>query len=81
MAKVIINIGYRGYVVDAAQAIALSDILSKAERYDSKYKSKEDGGTTYHIWEQTGEDSTFDMRILTESMYRMAKLAGEPVET
>lgn len=78
MSKVVIAIGYRGYVMDTRDAIAVAEALSKAEMYDTKYKSKEEGGTQVFVWEQAPDEGSITMSILPDSLYRMAKLAGKP---
>jgi hypothetical protein len=78
MSKIVIAIGYRNYVMDTKDAIVVAEALAKAEMYDTKYKSKEGGGTQLFIWEQSHEDSTISMNIISDSLYRMAKLAGKP---
>ena len=80
MSKVILAIGYKNYVIDTADAVKVAEVLSRAELYDSKYRSKDDGGTSIHVWEQDPSDSTISMIILSDSMYRMAKLAGKPTK-
>ena len=78
MAKVLIEIGWKKYVVDAAEALAVSDMLSKAEMYETKYV--DDGNdkqvSMHYVYPQ--EDSHWRMEIMPENVYRMAKLAGKP---
>lgn len=77
MPKAVIQLGYNHYVMDAEDALAIHEIIAKAERYQRKYRSKEDGGPLFYIWEQ----DEFDMRsieLMSDSLYRMAKLAGKP---
>lgn len=78
MAKVIITLGWKKYVVDAQQALAVADMLSKAEIYDTKYvKDGEDKSTTMHyVYPQ--DDHHWNMDIMPDNIYRMAKLAGKP---
>ena len=78
MSKVVVAIGYRSYVMDTRDAIAVAEALSKAEMYDTKYKSKEEGGSQVFIWEQAPDEGSITMSILPDSLYRMAKLAGKP---
>jgi len=80
MSKVVVAIGYKNYVLDTADAIKVAEALSKAELYDTKYRSKDKGGTSVHVWEQDENDSTIAMTILSDSLYRMAKLAGRPTK-
>ena len=80
MAKVVITLGWKKYVVDAQQALAVSEMLSKAEVYDTKYaKDGEDKSITMHyVYPQ--DDHRWMMEIMPDSIYRMAKLAGKPTE-
>ena len=80
MAKMILEIGWKKYVVDAKLAITVSEMLSTAEVYETKYVKGEDGNTvtTHHVYDQ--EATRWMMEIMPESIYRMAKLAGKPIE-
>jgi len=80
MSKVVVAIGYKNYVLDTADAIKVAEALSRAELYDTKYRSQEKGGTSVHVWEQDESDSTISMTILSDSLHRMAKLAGKPTK-
>jgi hypothetical protein len=79
MAKVVISLGWKKYVVDAQQAVAVAEMLSKAEVYETKYvKDGEDKSTTmYYVYPQEDEHGWM-MEIMPDSIYRMAKLAGKP---
>ena len=80
MSKVIINLGYRQVVVDAAKAIALAEMLKDAETYESKYHSRTEtteSHNTHHIYPMT-QDSAFTMQLVTDEAYRLYKLAGKP---
>ncbi len=44
--------------------------------YEEQWKKEEDGGTTYHVW-PVG-DRLPGLKIVSESLYQMAKLAGKP---
>ena len=79
MAKVVITLGWKKYVVDAQQALAVSELLSKAEVYDTKYvKDGEDKSVAmYYVYPQD-EENRWMMEIMPDSIYRMAKLAGKP---
>lgn len=79
MAKAIAKMGYTNYVLDIEDAMVLARILSGAERYESKYQPKEEGGTLFYIWQPVAvEEGDFTIRPITDSFYNMAKLAGEP---
>jgi hypothetical protein len=74
MAKVTIEMGYKSYVLDAKDALALAEIVSKAEMFEEKYHG---GGqdNTYHVY---SNEERFIIRVLPDSLYNMARLAGKP---
>ena len=80
MGKVVVGLGYRSIVLDADKAIAIAELMSGAEVYESKWHSKtdtQDSRNTYHIYPMT-QDHAFTMQLLTDESYRMYKLAGKP---
>lgn len=79
MSKAVISYGYGQLIMDTKDAITVLEIISSAEIYKEKYRSTAEGGSTYHIYPQS-HDSTNNMRIISDDLYRMAKLAGEPDE-
>lgn len=78
MAKVVIEVGYKKYVVDAEQAIMVSNMLSTAEVYETRYVKNEsgDGVSMHYVYPQ--DDMRWQMEIMPDNIYRMAKLAGKP---
>lgn len=74
MAKVVLNIPYGEFVVDAKDAMVMCEALAKAERYRAKYNGD---GSTYHIYPHEGGNS-FGFQLLTDDQYRLYKLAGKP---
>lgn len=78
MTKAIIRVGYDKYVMDAKDALAIHEILAKAERYSSKYQKAEEGGTLHYVWEQDNIDDPRSFEIMPDNLYRLAKLAGKP---
>ena len=78
MTKAIIRIGYEQYVMDAKDALAIHEILAKAECFKREYRSKDDGGPLYYIWEQDTDSEARGFEIMPDNLYRMAKLAGKP---
>ena len=79
---VVVELGYQSYVLPNKDAIALVDILEKAEVYEQKWIPKEqraDGGEdyTYHVYDN---ERHVTMKVISESLYRMAKLAGKPIK-
>lgn len=80
MSKVVIDMGYKSYVMDTEQGIALLNALSNCEVYQEKYHSAEGDQPsfhTHHIYPlDTGSGIT--MRLLGNEAYNMYKLAGKP---
>jgi predicted DNA-binding ArsR family transcriptional regulator len=73
----IVELGYTKYVVSNKDAVTIADILEKAELYEQKWRKEEDGGTTYHVYDN---DKQFTLTTITNSLYSMAKLAGKPAK-
>lgn len=83
--KAVIGIGYREYVMEAEDALALLQVVAKAERYAAKWRKEEGGGTGYYIWaaSEDGEpkghgQNVGSLRLISDDHYRIAKLAGAP---
>ena len=79
---VVVELGYQSYVLSNKDAIALVDILEKAEVYESKWVPREqrteDGEDhTHHVYENTRQ---LGMKVISTSLYQMAKLAGKPTK-
>ena len=76
--KCVVTLGYIDFIMDSEDALTLLDIVSKAERFKESYRDSKVGGHLYHAWEQDECESKFVARLIPESLYRMAKLAGKP---
>lgn len=81
---VIVDIGYRKYIMPKEKAMQLVEVLESAEIYEEKYwsedKRKESGMTetyTYHVYPN---EANFSMQIIGDSKYQMARLAGKPTK-
>lgn len=79
-----IDVGYKSLVMNKEDAMLLIGILERSEVYENKYHSeterKAKGMTeqyTYHIYPN---ESQYSMKIISDDMYKMAKLAGKPVK-
>lgn len=79
MSKAILQIGYKNYILDTADAVAVIDILSRAEVYEKKAHKNKEGNYDYttHVYDQDA-DQNITLVMLPDSLYRMAKLAGKP---
>jgi transposase len=72
-----VNIGYKTYIMPVDEAVALAKTISTAEIYDTKYRSKEEGGSTHHVYAQEQQNLP-TVQLVSYEHYRMAKLAGHP---
>lgn len=77
MAKGIITLGYTDYVLDLKDVVTISEIMGKAELYESKYASG--SGSTYHIYENSSKELA-TIKLISDDFYRLAKLAGKPAD-
>jgi hypothetical protein len=73
---IVVTMGYSDYVMGAKDAFTLSEILSRAERYECKYRGS-GNENTFHVYEN---EKPFPMNVIADDIYRMAKLAGKPTK-
>ncbi len=84
--KVIFELDYKKYVLEASTALTLMEILGNAEVYKYCYISAANSPTgvsmtTHHVFvDQTEDRRRINMYPITELAYKMAKLAGAPTE-
>lgn len=79
---ILIELGYRSYIMPNDRALALIEMLESAEIYERVFIPKEKriaggGDYTHHVYQN--EDG-FSMRTISDGLYRMAKLAGKPAK-
>jgi hypothetical protein len=74
MSKAILEIGYTKYVLDLSDAVSIVEKLSAAEVYEERYV--QGGSNTYHIYE--GASNLGTLKLISDSLYNMARLAGKP---
>lgn len=74
--KAVVKVGWKDYVMDADKAITLLGMLEGAEVFESKWVDKDN---TYYIYPQENETSLREIRLIPDQLYKMAKLAGKPV--
>jgi hypothetical protein len=74
----IVEIGYKKYILSAKNAVLLSEILENAEVYEDKYLGNGEG-YSHHVYSQDAAEIT--LKLLPDSLYRMYKLAGKPDKT
>ena len=73
-----VSTGYKTYVMPVDEAVAVAKTMATAEIYDTKYRGKEEGGTTHHVYAQEQQNLP-SVQLMSYETYRMAKLAGPPV--
>ena len=73
----IVGVGYRQYIMPVDEALVLAKTIATAEIYDTKYRPKEDGGTTHHVYAPE-QPNLPNVQLMSYETYRMAKLAGKP---
>lgn len=71
----VVSLSYGELVMPTKDAVTLLEILERAEKYRTKYNAGE--GSTHHVYTNT---DTYMAKVISEDLYRMAKLAGEPDE-
>lgn len=74
MDKVIVNVGYQHYIMPTKDALELARILNSAERYQTKGYGED---KSYFIWSD-GKPVINGFEFITNDIYRMAKMAGQP---
>jgi Tfp pilus assembly protein PilE len=74
---IVMEFSYVSFVLSAKDALAMAEIMQRAEKYEKKYRREDGGATTYtyHAWPNPDE---IPMKLISDDIYRMAKLAGKP---
>lgn len=79
MTKAIVRFGgYTDYVLDLKDAVAVAEILSRAEVYESKYRTGQE--STHHVY-SNHEKELGQLRLISHEFYNMCKLAGKPTDS
>lgn len=80
MAKVVVAMGYKSFILDSKDGIALMDVLAKAEVYEESYHGAVEGQPSYHTYHVYPLDtsSSVTMRLVSDDAYKMYKMAGKP---
>ena len=82
MSKVVVEMGYKSFVMDTKDGVALMDVLGRAEIYEEKYNREEESTEsryTYHVYPMEVR-SGIAMRLMSDELYKLYKLAGKPQE-
>lgn len=77
---VTVDLGYKKIVLPNDKALELAALLQGAEMYEEVYipsdkRVSKDDDHTYHVYPVK---EFFALRLLSDSLYQMAKLAGKP---
>jgi hypothetical protein len=80
---IIVDLGYKKIVLSNDKALELAELLQGAEMFEEVYISSDkrvnkDDDHTYHVYPVK---EFFSMRLMGDSLYQMAKLAGKPVKS
>jgi len=78
MKKAIVQVGYTQFLLDTQKALTLLELLAEAELYEEKWRKKEEGGTTYHVYSQDSNEGIRQLKVIPMAFYYMAKMAGKP---
>ncbi len=80
MSKVVVEMGYKSFIMDTKDGIALMEVLGRAEIYEEKYH-RDEGATesryTYHVYPMEVRTG-IAMRLMSDELYQMYKIAGKP---
>lgn len=80
---IIIDLGYKKIVLSNNKALELAELLQGAEMFEEVYiqsdkRVNKDDDHTYHVYPVK---EFFSMRLISDSLYQMSKLAGKPVKS
>jgi len=70
-----ITLGFMDYVMPVTEATKILQALERAERYQYRHRSEEDGGPLHHIW---SEPPRVGMQMIGYSTYLQGKFTGKP---
>lgn len=72
---VVVDLHFGSLVMSAEDAFLLAEIYARSEEYKEKWRTSEEGGTTRHVYPN---EHQMTIKVITDDLYRMAKLAGKP---
>lgn len=80
MSMAIVKFGYMHLVLPNDQAMKIADTLLEAEVYEQHYAKDGNDKTirTHHIYKK--EDVSIGVEVISDTQYKMYKLAGKPKE-
>jgi hypothetical protein len=78
--KCIVNLGWKSFVMDTDKAVTMMELLDGCEMYEEIWH-REEGDTkpytSYHVYDPE-EPAMGSIKLLPNSIYKVAKLAGKP---
>lgn len=74
MDKAIVRVGYTDYIMPTKDALELARIMNNAERYETKGYGED---RCYYVWSDN-RPAIVGFEFITNDIYRMAKMAGQP---
>lgn len=80
MSKVVVEMGYKSFIMDTNDGVALMEVLGRAEIYEEKYHREEENNPshyTYHVYPMEVR-SGIAMRLMSDELYKLYKIAGKP---
>jgi len=79
---VVVRIGWSDVAVSKEDAITLMDILERSFAWESKYvsKDKSDNGESHHVYYAYPNETQYEMKLVNDSIFNMARLAGKPAK-
>lgn len=75
---VVVKIGFSNFIFNTADAVAIAEMFSKAERYDRTYIAENErvDPDVEYIHHVHKSENDIEMRILPDHIYQAAKLVG-----
>lgn len=76
MSKCVVSINNTDLVLDTDKGLQVMQLLADSERYETSWRSREDGGTTKHVYPI--DEGFVSVQLMSEVNYKMYRLAGKP---
>jgi len=80
--KMVISLAYGStYVLDTEDAVLMLQLMARAEKWEEKYHAGEGdakGYHSYHCYAQDPSDNNGSARVIANTAYQVAKMAGKP---
>ena len=79
MAKAIVEIGYKSYVLELEQATQLLAIMADGERYQTTGYGVD---KVWNIWSDSsaGDHGSVTLRVISDLDYKLGRIAGQPTQ-